>query len=1048
MRVAERLKLSVAATLVLLFFAASVFGQNPNHLKWREYESEHFIVYYPEGQEFTAYQSIEIAEKVHKPLVEMYGQVDTKVHIVIKDTEDYANGGAYFYDNKIELSATSLDYDFRSYSDWLWSVVTHELTHIYSVKQTMKAPRWFPMGYFQQIEYQDEKREDVLVGYPNVLASYAVPMFNPPGWLSEGVAQFQARDARYDHWDSHRDMILRQASLNDKLLTIDEMGIFNWTGIGNEMVYDHGFSLILYVSATYGEDKVPELMKAMSASTATTFNAASKSVLGISQDELHKQWKNSLHEEYLRVQKSLGPLVEGEIFRKSGFINGFPSWSPDGSKLAYVSNRGQDYSINACFIANLTDAGWQWKGKEKKANKLAKELEKKRNSDMDAKDLQDALDNAKGSFDIGLAPGIQSSIIWLDEWNILYNRRMPSDKHGSHWWDMYRYVINTEDPREGTKTRITHNLRGTYPDLSPDKSKLVFVKNGAGMNNLIIMNRDDNSTEQITNYDDGTRIYRPRWSPDGTKIAFTIHQGFEVNIAMINSDGSGFEYIVSSPGQDRGPAWSPDGTSLYFSSDVTGIANIYRMDISNISGKAVERITNVIGGAFSPAPSPDGSSLAFSHFGDEGYEIRLLSLTGDTIAAGDLLSETFHKTVHYVPNTEYRNFNTSESKPHDMKTLDFSFMPNIVNDRGNIKLGSYVVKSEVTNNSNFFFGGSMSPTNRDTDLYAMFEYRKFVPTVFVEMFRQTRSVGKNENFMEEYGTVIRKRTFDLNEVDFGMRYSHHDRHNFEGRLIYSRYNAQIDYTHFLTGSDVQKPYYTYSQGFDFALTYSQNRFARARDEVINPRGGRKITARYDHMVNFFLDNFEYVGFLKEKYKKYPYNQYYLNWEERIAVPSTKKHTLVLKTQIGLTDRTMDDFYDLQLGGPRQMRGYTYYSLSGRKNLMGSMLYRFPVLYDMRKQFFVWYFNHLYMGVFTDIGRAWSKKSLNWSTKGFKRDAGVELRLDAISFYNFPTMIELSAAYGPDDTWVDQFDPDDSKTYLRKYDQDPWKFYLTVLFGFN
>ena len=68
----------------------------------------------------------------------MYGPVDSKISIVIKDDEDFANGGAYYFDNKIEIYATALDFDQRSYSDWLWNVVTHELTHIYSMHQAMK----------------------------------------------------------------------------------------------------------------------------------------------------------------------------------------------------------------------------------------------------------------------------------------------------------------------------------------------------------------------------------------------------------------------------------------------------------------------------------------------------------------------------------------------------------------------------------------------------------------------------------------------------------------------------------------------------------------------------------------------------------------------------------------------------------------------------------------------------------------------------------------------------------------------------------------------
>ena len=130
-----------------------------------------------------------------------------------------------------------------------------------------------------------------------------------------------------------------------------------------------------------------------------------------------------------------------------------------------------------------------------------------------------------------------------------------------------------------------------------------------------------------------------------------------------------------------------------------------------------------------------------------------------------------------------------------------------------------------------------------------------------------------------------------------------------------------------------------------------------------------------------------------------------------------------------------------------MRGYTFYSLSGRKTVMGQALYRFPIVFDMRKRFFVWYFNHIYGGVFADVGKAWNKQSLDWSTEGFVKDAGVELRLDSISFYIFPTMIQLSAAYGPDDTWIKAFDEETSTYYRKEDEQNPWKFYCTVLFGF-
>ena len=464
-------------------------------------------------------------------------------------------------------------------------------------------------------------------------------------------------------------------------------------------------------------------------------------------------------------------MIEGKPFRKGGYYNLFPSWSPDGTRLAYVSNRGMDYGIRICWIADLSKDGWQWDGKDKAEEKQHKYL------DEQIKDMNDSdkiaelkLSNAH-SFDVASAVGIQTQPIWLDNWNILYNRSMESDKYGSHWWDIYRYGINHEDPRKGKNTRITHNLRGTFPDLSPDGGSLVFVKNNAGQNNLMIMNRDNNEISPVTSFTNGTKLYKPMWSPrretascsPSTRMPTSILHSSTVTARY--SVTAPFHYLVTSDGQDRDAVWNADGSEIVFSSDVTGIANLYRMSIND---NEVYQLTNVLGGAYYPAVSPADTTIAFSYYGPDGYEIRLLpKREGNRVADSSL----FHKPKTPAPDTpeEYMQI-VEKSERYTMETLDFSFMPIVRNDRNNIKLGSYVIKSEVVDQGNFFFGGAISPTNRDTDIFAMFEYKRFIPTFFVEMYRQTRSVDKNENYMEEYGTITRRRVFDLNEVDFGLRY--------------------------------------------------------------------------------------------------------------------------------------------------------------------------------------------------------------------------------------------------------------------------------------
>ena len=104
----------ILCAAALVAASAPVLAQNPSHLNWRVHSTAHFMVYYPVGQEYTAFRSAEIAEKIREPLAEMYGDIPGVIHIVIRDDEDFSNGGAYFYDNKIEIYATGLDYEFRS----------------------------------------------------------------------------------------------------------------------------------------------------------------------------------------------------------------------------------------------------------------------------------------------------------------------------------------------------------------------------------------------------------------------------------------------------------------------------------------------------------------------------------------------------------------------------------------------------------------------------------------------------------------------------------------------------------------------------------------------------------------------------------------------------------------------------------------------------------------------------------------------------------------------------------------------------------------------
>ena len=182
------------AVLLLACFQASVAQDDEfihPELEWKTIETAHFFVHYHEGAERTGRTIAKIAEEVYGPITSFYGhEPDQKVNFVVTDHDDISNGGAYFYENKIEIFAPSLDYVLRGTHNWLRDVVSHEFTHIVQIQTAMKFGRKLPAFYFQWLGYESERRPDVLYGYPDVIVSYPWSGFAVPVWFAEGVAQY------------------------------------------------------------------------------------------------------------------------------------------------------------------------------------------------------------------------------------------------------------------------------------------------------------------------------------------------------------------------------------------------------------------------------------------------------------------------------------------------------------------------------------------------------------------------------------------------------------------------------------------------------------------------------------------------------------------------------------------------------------------------------------------------------------------------------------------------------------------------------------------
>ena len=183
------------------------------------------------------------------------------------------------------------------------------------------------------------------------------------------------------------------------------------------------------------------------------------------------------------------------------------------------------------------------------------------------------------------------------------------------------YVMNAD----GTNlTPLTNSGGNTSPRWSPDGTRIVFYRFGSAVG-IYVMNADGSNQTQLTNsrYD-----FSPRWSPDSSRITFTSFRdepspstcvNCNVEIYVMNAEGSNQTRLTNNPHLDTSPEWSPDGTRIVFRSLRDNNVNIYVM---NADGTSQTRLTNSTEDydVVSPIFSPDGTRIAFSYgysFGGE-----------------------------------------------------------------------------------------------------------------------------------------------------------------------------------------------------------------------------------------------------------------------------------------------------------------------------------------------------------------------------------------------------------------------------------------------
>jgi WD40 repeat protein len=153
-----------------------------------------------------------------------------------------------------------------------------------------------------------------------------------------------------------------------------------------------------------------------------------------------------------------------------------------------------------------------------------------------------------------------------DGTKIVYSARTSSS------WDIW--TMNADGSDQVNLTN--HSGNDGRAEWSPDGTKLVFDSERDGSRGIHVMKPDGGELIRLTTGDD----WNPTWSPDGARIAFTrFGPNAAEDIWVMDADGSNQVNLTNLPGSmDGEAAWSPDGTTIAFASERHGNLEIYLMD--------------------------------------------------------------------------------------------------------------------------------------------------------------------------------------------------------------------------------------------------------------------------------------------------------------------------------------------------------------------------------------------------------------------------------------------------------------------------------------
>ena len=547
--------------------AERLFGKNKVNdisYRWKEIQGNHFRIIYPEELRQRAFYIARIYDANLERISRDLGvRLDRAIPVFIYpsqeeyETTHITTGLVEGSGGFTEFFKERVVFPVHSSSRGLKHLALHEMTHAVQLKYLLQGP-------YRSLQL-------LLTG---VLS---------PLWFLEGLAEYESAA-----WDSMAAMQVRDAVMDHKLIPLNQLRGFSHLAAPQiHLAYHQSDLFIQFLVETYGPQCIARILRLTK--NRLNLHKALHKVTGLKPLPLEWKWK-----EYADKRLRVGgkgyqdPPSQARLLTDNRGWNLFPSYSPDSSRIAFLSDWENEGFYFSLYILDLA-TGRVWKIKRR-----------------------------------GLE---HSSFGWSHDGKRLV---LVSD-------DDNRSDLFVCDLEKNKLERIQQKFRNNrQPSFLPGDEEVGFVATMNGIADIYKIRLADGRVTPLTQTPNDES--HPRWSPDGRFLVFSREYLEQYDLVIKDLDSGKETRLTHTPYHELSPVFIPGGEALIYVSDQDGIFNLHRLDLrSGISWP----LSRVVGGVFTPQVSQDGERVLFSYFRHGQYRIfespMLTKLSGAGDASGVLI---------------------------------------------------------------------------------------------------------------------------------------------------------------------------------------------------------------------------------------------------------------------------------------------------------------------------------------------------------------------------------------------------------------------------